>query len=110
MQRKIRERLWQEQKTGVFLSLTVAASDWDMMEAWSVMWQRFSGFRKALNMYRKRNMNAEHSTLYLAVLEPCESGYPHMHVFYPGLRWLIKKQDLHKMDEWWKIGADGERA
>ena len=105
MQRNIRERLGREQKSGVFLSLTVAASDWDMMDAWSIMWRRFKGFRDALNRYRKTNMNAEHSFQYLAALEPCESGYPHMHVFCPGLRWLIKKEDLHKMDEWWKMGS-----
>ena len=106
MQRKIRERLGHEQyDDSVFLTITVAASDWDIMDAWKVMWKRFQRFRDALNVYRKRNMGAEHSTWYLAALEPCESGYPHMHVFCPGLRWLIKKEDLHKMDEWWKMGA-----
>lgn len=104
MQRNIRERLKRKQEPGVFLSLTVSTSDYDVMEAWNVMWRRFKGFRDALNMYRKRNMNAKHSFQYLAALEPCKSGYPHMHVFCPGLKWLIKKQDLYRMDEWWKMG------
>lgn len=105
IQESIRQRLGNEVQPGVFLSLTVAASDWDIVEAWGVMWKRFKGFRDALNIYRKRHMNAKHSLLYLAAQEPHESDYPHMHAFYPGLRWLIKNEDLHKMDEWWGMGS-----
>ncbi len=105
IQRNIRDRLAQSRQPGVFLTLTVAASDWDIMESWAVMWQHFGACRRALTMHRKRTMNAKHSALYLAALEPHQSGYPHMHVFYPGLKWLVKKADLHKMDDWWKMGS-----
>jgi len=105
IQSSIRQRLGTEVQSGVFLTLTVAASDWDIADAWGVMWECYRKFRQALNAYRKRNMNAEHSLLYLAALEPHESGYPHMHVFYPSLRWVIKKKDLHKMDDWWGMGS-----
>jgi len=105
IQESIRQRLGSEVQAGVFLTLTVAASDWDITEAWGVMWRRFRRFRDSLNQYRKWHMNAGHSLLYLAALEPHESDYPHMHVFYPGLRWIIKKKDLHKIDDWWGMGS-----
>lgn len=105
IQERLMERLGTKRQAGVFLSLTVAASDYEIQDAWSMMWRRFKGLRDGLNIYRRRHMNAGGSLIYLAVLEQCKSGYPHMHVFFPGLRWIIKRKDLHKMDEWWKMGS-----
>lgn len=102
---RLRERLGTQRRAGVFLSLTVSASDYAIQDAWALMWTRFKGLRDALNMYRKRHMGARGSLVYLAVLEQCESGYPHMHIFFPGLDWLIKDKDLYKMDEWWRMGS-----
>jgi hypothetical protein len=50
-------------------------------------------------------MNASGGIRYLAANEPHESGFPHLHVYCPGLRWLVKRDDLHKMDEWWGLGS-----
>lgn len=102
--KKIRRRLNCEQMEGVFFTLTVDAKRYDMAEAWQRMWRQWNRFKDALNIYRKRHMNAKHSIYYLAALEQHESGYPHLHVYCPGLNWLIKRQDLGKMDDWWGMG------
>jgi hypothetical protein len=41
----------------------------------------------------------------VSVLEQHESGYPHLNVFFPGLRILVKQNDFHKIAEWWKMGG-----
>lgn len=103
--KEIRRRLRSEPMAGVFFTLTVDTKRFDMVEAWEGMWSEWNRFKKSLNMYRKRHMNAKHTIRYLAALEQHVSGYPHLHVYCPGLRWLIKKQDLGKMDDWWGMGS-----
>jgi len=105
MKRNIRQRLTASPKRGVFFHLTVDAKKHSLTEAWPSMWPEFNRFKTCLNNYRKRHMNASHGTRYLAALEPHESDYPHLHVYCPGLRWLIKRQDLSKMDQWWGMGS-----
>lgn len=105
MIKNIHQRLNGKQERGVFFTLTVDTKRYDLAGAWSSMWLEYNRFKKSLNIYRKRYMNAEHGILYLAALEPHESDYPHLHVYCPGLRWLIKRQDLGKMDNWWGMGS-----
>lgn len=105
MIKNISQRLSDRQMNGVFFTLTVDTKGCSLLQAWPSMWPQFKRFRDALNAYRKRHMNASRSILYLAALEPHQSDYPHLHVYCPGLRWLIKKQDLGKMDEWWTMGS-----
>ena len=105
MIKNIHQRLDGESKRGVFFTLTVDAKRYSLTDAWPSMWPEFKRFKDALNIYRKRNMNARHGIRYLAALEPHESDYPHLHTYCPELRWLIKKQDLSKMDEWWRMGS-----
>lgn len=105
MIRNIRQRLSDGQMKGVFFTLTVDAKGYSLTDAWPSMWPSFNRFKTCLNNYRKRHMNASRGILYLAALEPHKSDYPHLHVYCPGLRWLIKRQDLGKMDEWWGMGS-----
>lgn len=102
--RKIRRRLSSEQMAGVFFTLTVDTKRYTMTEAWEGMWPEWNRFKKSLNMYRRRHMGAKHTIYYLAALEQHKSGYPHLHVYCPGLRWLINRRDLGKMDGWWGMG------
>jgi len=105
MIRTMSQRLSDGQMSGVFFTLTVDAKRYGLTDAWPSMWPQFKRCKDALNIYRKRHMNASGSIRYLAALEQCKSGYPHLHVYCPGLRWLIKEQDLGKMDEWWGMGS-----
>jgi len=105
MIKNIRQRLDGARKAGVFFTLTVDAKGYSLTDAWASMWPEFNRFKKSLNYYRKQHMNAGHGICYLAALEPHESDYPHLHVYCPELRWLIKKADLPKMDKWWGMGS-----
>jgi hypothetical protein len=105
MIKNISQRLSDGRMSGVFFTLTVDAKRYGLTDAWPSMWPQFNRFKDALNMYRKRHMNAKHGIFYLAALEPHESDFPHLHVYCPGLRWLVKTQDLGKMDEWWSMGS-----
>lgn len=103
--KEIRRRLSTDLMEGVFFTLTVDAKRYSMAEAWEGMWPRWNGFKDALNVYRKRHMNYPRGFPYLAILEQCKSGYPHLHVYCPGMKWLIKKKDLGKLTDWWKMGG-----
>jgi hypothetical protein len=105
MIKNISQRLDGSQVQGVFFTLTVDAKRYTLTEAWPSMWPEFNRFKDAMNVYRKRHMNAGQGVLYLAALEPHKSHYPHLHVYCPGLRWLIRKQDLGKLDNWWGMGS-----
>ncbi len=40
--------------------------------------------------------------LYIWVIEEQkQTGYPHVHIFYPWLKWLLKKDDVQML---WKTG------
>jgi len=105
LRRCILQRLGVENQPGVFLTLTTDVKRCSLLESWPMIWPNFHRFKKSLNYYRKQNMEATGSVRYIAAIEPCKSSYPHMHVFFPGLRWLIKKPDLARMDKWWKMGC-----
>ncbi len=105
MIKNIRQRLDGTQKPGVFFHLTVDTKKYSLTDAWLSMWPEFNRFKKSLNYYRKRHMKARHGIVYLAALEPHKSDYPHLHVYSPSLRWLIKKPDLANMDKWWGMGS-----
>ena len=104
MIKNIHQRLNGKQERGVWFTLTVAAKEYKLADAWPCMWPEFKRFRDALNVYRKRHMGARHAILYLAALEPHKSDYPHLHVYCPGLRWLIKKSDFGNLVNWWRMG------
>lgn len=104
IRRKIQKRIRKQKERGIYLVLTVDAKRYSMIEAWNMIWECFKLFRDALNKYRERHMNARGSLRYVAVLEQHKSGYPHLNVFFPGLRVLIKKSDFDKLKEWWKMG------
>jgi hypothetical protein len=103
--KEISQRLDGSGMQGVFFTLTVDAEQYSLTDAWPSMWRNFNRFKDALNMYRRRHMNASHGVLYLAALEPHRSHYPHLHVYCPGLHWLVKRQDLPRMDDWWGMGS-----
>ena len=105
LKRVIMRRLGIARQPGVFLTLTTDVKLYSLMASWPAVWPSFKRFKDALNVYRKRHMKATGSVRYIAAIEPCKSDYPHLHVFFPELRWLIKKADLTQMDKWWKMGC-----
>jgi len=105
IKRKIKSRLKPEKQAGVFLVNTVDTKRYSLVEAWCMLWERHKAFMDALNIYRRRHMNTTRRLTYIAVLEQHESGYPHLNIFFPSLRVLIKKADIGKLNEWWGMGS-----
>jgi hypothetical protein len=85
------------------MTCTVDTKRYDMVQAWEIAWSQFKRLMDALNKYRQRNGIATGSLKRIAVLEQTKRGYPHIHVFFPGLNYLI--DDLPKLDEWWGMGS-----
>jgi hypothetical protein len=105
IRRKIQKRIKPQKEKGIYLVFTVDTKRYSIVEAWDCIWENFKLWRDAINVYRKRNMGLKNSLRYVAVLEQHESGYPHLNVFFPGLRLLIRKNDFHKVTEWWQMGG-----
>jgi hypothetical protein len=69
--------------------------------AWETIWPNYADFRRDLEKYLKQH-GWKHNPRYIAVLEQHKSGYPHLHIVYPGLRYLAPKEVINKC---WQMGA-----
>lgn len=105
IQKKLYRRLSGTSEKGILMTCTVDTKKYDQLEAWQAIWGQFKKLRDALNQYRMRNGIAAYRLRYIAVLEQTQQGYPHLHVFFPGLRFLI--DDLSKLDGWFEMGGPG---
>ena len=104
IRRKIQKRIRNYEELGIYQVFTVDVKRYSVIEAWDSIWDWFKLWRDDMNAYRGRHMNARGCLRYVAVLEQHKSGYPHLNVFFPGLRVLIKKADFHKVTDYWRMG------
>jgi hypothetical protein len=88
MSRKIRKRLGKYEKVpGLMETLTYDPKKIDKREAWASFGKDTRRFLNSVNQYRKRR--GWRRLHYLWVVEvQRETGYPHVHIFFPNLRWL----------------------
>jgi hypothetical protein len=88
MSRKIRGRLGRyERVPGLMETLTYDTKRIGRREAWASFGKDTRRFLNAVNQYRKRR--GWRRLYYLWVVEvQAGTGYPHVHVFFPNLRWL----------------------
>jgi len=85
---------------GVFLTLTYDHKKYSRWEAWG----RLSADLKRLihNITMRYNRAGRKSPRYIWVIEEQkQTGYPHVHIFYPRLKWLLTKEDIHLL---WNMG------
>lgn len=101
IKRKLSKRLPGQQVSGCLLTLTCDPKRYTICEAWEHIWSEYAAFRKRLLKFLQRNGRA-HSPLYVAVLEAHKTGYPHLHVAYPSLRYLAPKKIINAA---WKMGS-----
>jgi hypothetical protein len=101
IRRKLEHRLGKGRTPGVLLTLTIDPKRFTKREAWDSIWQHYKAFRRDLWKFLKRH-GWKHNPLYVAVLEQHKSGYPHMHVAYPGLRYLAPKEVINSA---WQMGT-----
>jgi len=88
MSRKIRRRLGKYNRVpGLMETLTYAPKKISKQEAWASFGKDVRRFLNAVNEYRKRR--GWRRLHYLWVVEvQHETGYPHVHIFFPNLKWL----------------------
>ena len=88
MSRKIRKRLGRyENVPGLMQTLTYDPKRIEKREAWSRFGKDTRRFLNAINQYRRRR--GWPRLQYLWVVEVQKgTGYPHVHIFFPNLRWL----------------------
>jgi len=86
--RRIRERLGRYEKVpGLMETLTYDTKRVGKREAWGSFGKDTRRFLNAVNQYRRRR--GWRRLHYLWVVEvQAGTGYPHVHVFFPNLRWL----------------------
>jgi hypothetical protein len=97
----IRKRFGKYYKApGTFVTLTYDHEEYSRWEAWERLPNDLKRFRHNITMRYKRQGRA--SPKYICVIEEqSKTGYPHVHLFYPGLRWLLKKEDVQAL---WGVG------
>jgi hypothetical protein len=88
MSKRIRRRLGKYEKVpGLMQTLTYDTKRIGQREAWASFGKDTRRFLNAVNEYRKRR--GWRRLHYLWVVEvQFGTGYPHVHIFFPNLRWL----------------------
>jgi hypothetical protein len=88
MSRKIRRRLGKyERVPGLMETLTYDIKRTGKREAWASFGSDTRRFLNAVNEYRKRRGWRRLHYLWVVEVQP-STGYPHVHIFFPNLRWL----------------------
>jgi len=101
IRRKLHRRLPKQAISGCMLTLTVDPKRYTQLDAYGQIWQQFRLLRGRLASWRKRNGMKE-TVEYIAVVEQQKNGYAHLHVVFPGLRWLAPKGLI---SSWWSMGS-----
>jgi hypothetical protein len=88
MSRRIRRRLSRyENVPGLMVTLTYDPKRIGKREAWHRFGKDTRRFLNAINQYRKRRGWRRLHYLWVVEVQPT-TGYPHVHIFFPNLRWL----------------------
>lgn len=86
--RTIRQRLGKYEKVpGLMETLTYDPKKVGKQDAWSSFGRDTRRFLNAVNQYRKRRGWQRLHCLWVVEVQK-ETGYPHVHIFFPNLRWL----------------------
>ena len=88
MSRRIRRRLGRYDKVpGLMETLTYDTKRIGKREAWASFGKDTRRFINAVNEYRKRRGWRRLHYVWVVEVQP-GTGYPHVHIFFPNLRWL----------------------
>jgi hypothetical protein len=88
MSRRIRKRLGKYQRVpGLMETLTYDPKKVGKREAWASFGKDTRRFLNAVNEYRKRRGWRRLHYVWVVEVQPT-TGYPHVHIFFPNLRWL----------------------
>ncbi len=85
---------------GAFLTLTYNHEKYLRWEAWGRLRDDLRRLKHDVTMQYRRA--GRPSPKYICVIEEQElTGYPHVHLFYPGLNWLLDKDVINNL---WGVG------
>jgi hypothetical protein len=88
MSRRIRRRLGKyERVPGLMETLTYDTKKIGKREAWASFGRDTRRFLNSVNQYRKRQGWRRLHYLWVVEVQK-ETGYPHVHIFFPNLRWI----------------------
>ena len=90
-------------KDGVFLTLTYDRKEISLWDAWRNVGEHCRVFMKNLNRLRKKHFGKCENLKYFKVVESHKDNYPHVHYYFPRLRWLWhhnKDQDKASKNSW----------
>jgi hypothetical protein len=88
MSRRIRRRLGKyERVPGVMQTLTYDPKRIGKRQAWASFSKDTRRFLNGVNQYRKRRGWRRLHYLWVVEVQP-KTGYPHVHIFFPNLKWL----------------------
>ncbi|MFC2038950.1 hypothetical protein ACFLUG_04175 [Chloroflexota bacterium] len=86
---------------GTFVTLTYDHEKYTRWEAWERVAKDIKRFLHNITMRYKR-AGRKSSPRYIWVIEEqSKTGYPHVHIFYPRLHWLLAKEDIQAL---WGVG------
>ena len=99
--RNIRERFGIYYKApGTFVTLKYAHKQYSRWEEWQRLAKDLQRFKHDITMRYKRQGRT--SPRYISIIEEqSKTGYPHVHLFYPRLHWLLGKEDIQTL---WGVG------
>ncbi len=101
MSRKMMKRLGKyERVPGLMMTLTYDPKKISKREAWANFGKDIRRFLNAINQYRRRRGWRRTHYLWVVEVQP-GTGYPHVHIFFPNLRFLAP---LNVLNGNWKRG------
>ncbi len=100
--RRIRQGANYHVEKGVFLTLTYA-HDITADQAWALVGDDIKRTMNAIKVkYKRENqIKGKVDLQYFWVIEAQANGYPHVHIFYADIDWLLDKKQIRKI---WKRG------
>ena len=88
-------------KSSVMVTPTFDPKKIPVCDAWRCIGEEVRRLMNTLNAYRERH-GFKRRLSYLVVLEIMANGYPHPHIVFPGLKYLVDHKILVRM---WKYGT-----
>jgi len=100
---------------GVLLTLTFDTKRIGLQDAWAIYGSETRRFLNSINQYRRRRYGKKgkkwRRLSYLWVVEEQRgTGYPHLHIFFPNLKWLASKKRIRKLWGWGRTNVIGRRT
>jgi hypothetical protein len=109
MSRKIRRRLGRcERVPGLMETLTYDPKTIGKRQAWASFGKDTRRFLNAVNQYRKRRGWRRLHYLWVVEVQP-GTGYPHVHIFFPNLRWLAPVEIINGNWRQGRVNVEGPR-